>query len=634
MRGLIHAILGSLNSVQDSFTLVRTGNGLLTGKFDNNSGFICRAVVYHDRSDKTIEGKEVSFTVLDGKMDFGSGKKEVKVKSEIDGVATATIFFSELGAGRVVASLTDNPDIYVIYDLRTNGITHEIKLYTEPCHSVGTGEVNVNIVVLDCMSEPVNGAKILFDAVRDPNLTVGVDVQELGNGQYKGVFKSKIAGRWDIFVEDPDSKVVGHTPVHLLPGPAKTIAILNNTDPRYKSPRNSLSLHAVLLDEHGNSIDPHRLLAQTANGEKLSRNILSDEAVFEVSRMGPGKSTIKLYDDKSEVILETIINFAAANLSMPEYVEAKHSFKMPVYLFPPLDSPITKANVKIVFDPEMSSFVGFEPEQHDMILISVGDEEEKLVSLNVNSEVELSSKEFPEGVFLGITEWECLGEGNTCFSVTAVMSPESEPWDRCLPQKIFSDEKIPLCINIMFNAQDPIARQAGIEGAETVESVISAIENLGSCCPKIEVSVHTCSIQTPAWRRITRNIDRDGTISSPQQFNWVMQNISTNQPGFYCRRNKCLNIIMISFSDTFAVRGMARYGIGAAVDPNKAGNYTMAHEVAHLLGIPDRYIRNPITDEVIDRGSRKDLMGAWGSGYLLTTEDCKKIHEEIEKFSG
>ena len=156
--------------------------------------------------------------------------------------------------------------------------------------------IPVKVFAIDHRGRPVTGAGLVLEGTRGPDLGIEGEVREVGGGLYEGTLRTNVAGKWTFASEDPQTRVVGRRCVHLIPGPAKAIVLSRETDPRAEAPRDRLPLHVALVDEFGNALDPLRLAAR-ANGEELSRTIVADESVFEVTRVGPGEVTVEITDE-------------------------------------------------------------------------------------------------------------------------------------------------------------------------------------------------------------------------------------------------------------------------------------------------------------------------------------------------
>ncbi|HUG75761.1 MAG TPA: hypothetical protein VMM81_08885, partial [Acidimicrobiia bacterium] len=462
-------------------------------EFDAEVGEIVTGVAavdaLFDNDLRPAEGVAVRFEVVQGPLILlPDGGRAVEVRADDAGRATVDGKFIDTGFAIVVAELVDDPRVSVYFRGHSGGMTHNLFLYSAPVFSVEPGEVTARIVALDRSDRPVAGARISFEGHSDLLASAEGAVEEIGNGVYQGRFQTNIAGNWTLIARDLDDFVAAGTCVTLVPGPPARINLIGGNDPRTEQPFGELVLRARLEDRFGNGLDPSRLVASVDDQPVAALAPFGLEANLPVRFPGSGSVQVTVEDAESEVRETESIPFAAAWLQDPGAVTTGSRFSTGVFWIPERDRPVAEATVQITFDPAMVSFQGFEGAAGLKPALEAGATVEgELVSISITGERPVAAEDFPNGVFVGACHWQCLGEGESCFTVVALMSPPTDPWKLCPIQKRLPRNKKCLCVNVIYPPKDNVALTQGRKAAKQVETIISSKKNVKTCCPVIEV---------------------------------------------------------------------------------------------------------------------------------------------------
>jgi hypothetical protein len=343
------------------------------------------------------------------------------------------------------------------------------------------------------------------------------------------------------------------------------------------------------------------------------------EARFLLALAGHGSVNALFSDVESLVRHETTIWFSAAWIGNPGLVLAEKQFSTPVYWLPPVDRPVATATVRMTWQ-NLARFATFTAASDAPVRVSHAVEGSRL-SITLNGDQPVNAANYPDGIFLGTCEWECLGEGECCFDLVAIMSPVTEGWKLCVKQKRENTQCI--CVNILYQAGSASA-VAALAAANRIADLIGQLGNVERCCPVIRVEVHDSAISAADW---TANIAPSLTPGGGANLAGEAQ-LRDNGFGHLAR---CINflIVPLAFPDgrtgsTYRPDGMggrARgFGIlspaGLAADPNIAG-----HEAGHALDLPD------VPDD-------DNLMGPhYPSGVNLTAPQCETIWRNLSRYA-
>jgi len=588
--------------------------------------------LYENKLDPAI-GVSIRYRVIKGPLLFSdNGKKEIEVKTDSKGIAFVNAKFTSVGTALVVAELKEDPNVAVFFEGHTAKTTHQIFLYSATTFPVDPGVVVARIVAVDHHSQPVTGAKLVFEGSFGADTVVSGEVKELGNGEYEGRFQTRIAGPWTILAQDVDTKVTAHRCIHLLPSEPHTLRLVGETDPRMSYPYGELLLCVRLEDRFMNALNPHRIRCTVAGQVISPQAIVAEEAHFSIHFIGYGFVDIELSDSESSVSMRSKILFAAAWLQDPGTVFVGSKFNTVLYGAPEADRPIQRATVEIKFNPRLVSFLGLEkPPPGGPALSTNATVKENLLTIEIESEKPVSAQEYPEGIPVCTIVWKCLDEGKSCFTLVANASPSSEPWEWCVDQK--RRETKCICINVIHRDGDAAARTAGTNAANQIPNIISSNANVAQCCPIVRVDIHYCAISAADWANtVVPAIGAHGQITSLAEFNAL-------RATGVCKRPRCINLYMIPFDDPDA-GGRTNDPPGppgdSALHPGLVGSRQNvgAHELAHTLGLHDLYRRRP--DGSFDSGPADNLMsyfsGTDSHGTNLTRDQCRTIWQNIDNY--
>jgi len=570
---------------------------------------------------ESVPGAAVRFEVLSGPLGLGSrASKRSSSRTGDDGRASVRAAFGERGAGLIVAKLADGTEFdEVIFGGHTDGMTHRLVVSPTPPTAAERGRVAVRVTALDYRERAVSDAHLVLEAwLGDGDQTVAVELSSVEPGDYRGVLRTRRAGCWRLRAEDLSTHVVGDGYATVLPGEPTAIRLVQEPDPRSGSPYREVNVRARLVDRYDNALDPTRIGAAITGAELIETVRTDEEARFRIQRNTGGPASLRLR--AGPLRLNRTVRFAAAWLGDPGYVTVGSTFRTPVYVTPRDGDPLTSVTVKIEFDRRRSRFDGWTPAQETSPrAIDVAEHE---VTVEFTPPRPLPPEGTPDGLLLGEIAWRCTREGPTLFTVTARMSPVSEPWTLCPTQK--RERQKCICINIINRSGDLKAMEAGDRAFRDVWRILSTA-NIVRCCPSLRVELHHCHISARDWRtRVLPAIGAGGEVRSKAD-------VDALYALGLCQRRRCINFLMIAMDHSFAD------GHSGTIGPRPAGgafgvvnpdyvdrvHNIGAHEIGHVLGL------HHVTDAQGD-----NLMSeTQPHGDRLTADQCKQLWQHLDQYA-
>lgn len=378
----------------------------------------CRVLALFSPSLKPAMGINIKYRVIQGPLKLGEeGVSEITVQTNENGEASIDIKFTSRGYAIISAELPSDPEKIIFFEGHTEAMTDKLHIYSEPVFSINEGIVKCVISAVDHHNRPVKETNLVFEGHH------GADVREKGTvlqndrGQFEGTFKTQKAGLWNIQVQDLLTKVTANTWIHVTPGEPEKI-VIGDIDPTSSRPYNILELKARLLDSFGNALDPHRIECHTKEVKLLTSLCNADEAIFPIKFFGYTEKTISLHDSKSNVSLKTDLLYPASWLEFKTPIIVNSEYKTLLYLNPEEGKPINKTEITVKFDAEFVSFVGIEEVPNQGTRVSTKREDGQ-VTIGIETKEIWSPEKYYEGIPICYLIWECLGEGDTCFEVSA-----------------------------------------------------------------------------------------------------------------------------------------------------------------------------------------------------------------------
>jgi hypothetical protein len=567
---------------------------------------------------RPVSGVKVRFEVVSGPLVLGPrAARSTTVASAELGRAAVEARFTERGAAIVAADRVGGGGGETLFlGGQSDGMTHRVVVHLPAAPAAAAGEIPVVVTALDFHGAPVRGAKIALEANAGGDVWDPVRVKRGAPGEYTGTHATTRAGCRRFRAQDRATKVVGEACCEMTPGPPRALHVAGEPDPRREPPFGEAWLRAALEDEFGNGIDACRIECAVDGGELAATVRLRDEARFLVRRReGHGRAQVTLTDaGGSGLRASEQVHFAAAWVGDPGFVGLRDRFRTPLYLMPPADHPLEQATIRVAFDPARARFVGMSGAD------AVADRSTVVIEYVPRRPV--VPRRTPKEIEIGEIEWACTDEGETCFEVTAEMSPVSEPWKLCVRQKRARQKC--LCLNIIHRAGDLAALEAGDRAMRTVVSILST-KNIRRCCPSLRRELHHCRISAQDWRtKVIPAIGADGRVNSAADMTALF---ALN----LCQRKKCINFLMIATDHSWA-DGASSKGPMAGSDRsfgviNPAYVDTVhnmgAHEVAHALGLA--HLEKMEGDNVLSEFQPH--------GDNLTEDQCEAIFRGVDQYA-
>jgi hypothetical protein len=587
---------------------------------------VCRVAALTRRA-RPVRGIAIRYRILAGPGRFPNNAREWRVRTDRQGYASVEMRTARKGSTLVAAELSGDRTQSVFFRVNSSQCTHNLTLRAPETVPASDAVVKVSIDAIDQHNMPAAGARLTLEAGRGKDIGVRGSVRADGAGHYVGTIRLPHAGGWVLSARDEDTKVLGSRHVFVLPGRPHHIRLVGETDPRCEPPYDRVLLRAQLEDAHGNPLDPHRIRCRMGGKSVATLSIVGDEARFLVSCEGSGSANVIMSDAESKIRRRFAIDFAPAWLSNPGLVHVGGKFCTNLHLAPTAGRKVRKARIRLRMNSRRTAFLGFTPNPKSGLNIEFERTSSGAMIIVTPRDGGDNAEPLPPEVFVGTCEWECLGEGRSCFVLFAAMSPESPGWELCVDQK--KDREKCLCVNLIYREGDDNAIAQGRIAESVIATILSSLNNVARCCPHIKVEKHETPISAADWAAsIVPNIGTraDGTpaVTSAADQHKLLE-------GALGQRTRCLNFLMMPLAwpdgrigSTYKpnqVGGRAR-GMGV-VDP--AGVNTdpnvMAHETGHALGLddggPPENLMNPTTVP---------------SGVRVTAAECITIWRNIDRY--
>lgn len=624
IRKLLRCLLG--DDARGALELVSLGDQVIRGPIGQALPGAAEVAVIDARTGEPRPGADLLITNLDGVRINGRADEELHLTSDASGQISLDISLSD-SVGALAVDASDNMGEPLLFEARGEGVTDSIYIETATAAVAGGPPIQGRIHASDFLGTPVPGGAFDVTAVLDDDAIESVDAQEVGDGVYTFTLSTRRAGTWRLHVTDLDTSVVATAVLCVSPGPAQRFRTIGATDPRAAQPFGRTTLRLRLEDAFGNPLSAGRIVAMDASGAEQPLTLRDgDEAELTVRLPGFGSTAISLRDRESDVASDLTVPFAAAWLQDPGLVQLESRYSTPVHLAPPADRGIRRATIRIAFDGERAAFNSFNGAAEGLeTRVEAGD---KAIAVHVASAEDLTGEAFPDGLLIGTVEWSCLAAGETCFTVTAAMSPEEPPWELCVDQKEALSSCI--CVNIIHPPFGKGRLRKVTRQAQALPKIVSSPENVALCCPVLEVRVEDCEISRREWKRI-RKPRRRGGGGLPR----LGPNRDRDLGRLFdlvadCRKASCINIVLFPISDDAGYDGIMfkrgdKQGFGAIALRDRIKNRLTQHEIGHALGL----------DHVEDK---KNLMWEGRSntsrdvGVELTADQCRTIFQNLSRY--
>jgi hypothetical protein len=602
----------------------------------------CQLVVV--RADgRPARGAEVAFRIVEGPVRFAeTRRKTLTLKTDRRGRCAPTICFVSTGKAVIVAQLPGNNREALAFQPYTEGLTHRLFLYTSQCVEARQGKLEVAVSALDHLGNVVTDAQLSLVGQSGSRAVEG-SLRLRGN-IYEGALVVRRAGSWTVSVSDARSGAVGTAHVQVLAGRPSRLRIVADPDPRLKPPYDEAVVRAVAEDSLGNRLDP-RLIGCTVDGKAAKRHsLVGDEAHFLLNARGARTLDVVLTVKGAALRKRRAILCGAAWLGDPGLVLVGTRHRTPLFLTPEPKRRVTDAVIDVKYDRQQVKFIGFQT--HEALPAKVAsDHRLGRLKLDIHAERPLGYRDYPEGIPIGFIEWQCQAEGDSCVSLTATMSPETPPWEKCTSQKRDLRERV--CVNFIYNRDDD--RLADLEAridqvGRRLDRTYNNDDTIKTCCPFIDFDIHLTGYGRANWlNRVLipagiANTDDSGTMATSNDMIYfgrlfgrgTTEGVRANCINFYLvdfhpdtRTNGRTNRGPTEMGDGSPNAGRAGFGV---IDPDRLFADTVPHELGHALGM-DHDPPGPDTDR--DEDELMHPMGDRPANKIKRKGDCQTIWQNI-----
>ncbi len=607
------------------YRLEPIGPTLLRGEAQGQLRGLTPARVVEANTGLAAVGVPVVVRLLRGGARLRDGALSLSTESVTDGAVEFDLQLGEPGSSILTVELEEDPNEMVSFATRTDQVTDRIAVDAPPATSTDAGATPVDVLLLDHLGAPVTGATPRLSARIGGRYRAAGTIREIGSGRYEGHITLVVAGEWTLEVSDPLTGAVSTRCIHITPGQARGIELSGEMDPRLSTPRSEVTVVATLIDRFGNALNPARLRARARGGD-LGAQLLEETTELSIARHSAGSVRLSLRDVESRISRDIDIAFSEASLTGPDAISWGDRFTTPLFLYPRPRQRIRKAEVRVAYDPRRVRFLSFSPQSDPRLDVVAQHEQPGDLTIVVASEDPIMAAQVPDGYEVGVVEWECVSEGETCFEVTVATSPEGPGWTWCTRQKLQNIQCI--CVEVLY----PTTLADGGAKARLIEREIESVigYNVERCCPIINVRLHHRAYSAAEWRAIIGqiNLDGDNAVTSDAEFNKVVDLDLGDHAD-------CIQFFLLPHQGDFGGQesdGEVTLAPGLVGSRNNVG----VHEAAHALGLRDRYELEPGTGRV-RRGDANDLMGVgpppnYHHGNNLSDDDCETIWGHLNQY--
>lgn len=623
---LIRRLFRWLSGIQDEegFELVALTAEVFRSRLGQPVPEAVRVAAIGVRTGDPKPGVRIVLSNLGGLRIDGHTDPESEAVTDANGEVSVDVKIEE-DVGDLAVDAPEGFGEPLLFQGRSERVTDEIYVDFPSTVVAGAGKTTGQFHATSFLGEPiVQGAFDVCAVLDDETLSVA-DPVEKGHGIYEFAFSFKRAGEYWLQVVDLDTDERGTKPLCVLPAAPQRIRVIGPIDPRAAMPFGEATLRVRLEDEFGNALSPGRMVATVGGAETLQLGLREgDEGNLTVRMAGFGRVPLRIADSQSGVSSDLELPFQAAWLANPGLVRLGSDYETPVYLSPPADRSIQEATVRVGYDAERTAFRSFVPGADVVSTAEAGDD---AVQIQIASETALTAEALPDGVLIGTIGWSCIEAGETCFTVTAAMSPVEDPWTLCLPQKKALNSCI--CVNIIHPQFHNRRLKKVKKEAEDFAKIISSEANVENCCPVLSVNVETKEIARSDWKRIRKSRRRGGG-GLPRLGPKKDRDLGRlyELVGAY-RKSDCINIVLFPIGDAgydgvMFKRG-DRQGFGAINLSGIIKKRITQHEIGHALGLTH------VEDKknLMWKGKRSTSKGV---GVELTPSQCRTIFQNLSKF--
>lgn len=579
-----------------------------------------------DPQDGTAIGNSsVRIKILKGSVRLnGSQERELELQTDDVGNLVLDIFFEENEYSLISVQNPANLIEEFLFEGLPAGLTSDITIQLHDATQNAGETVQGSFCALDFLGQPVSQTNFSVYLISDHLSSMRkIDWIERSNGIYDFNFKTNEAGIHTVQIKDNTSFAVRTRDICLHPDKPSTFKITGTLDPRSSKPYNKLDLQLRLVDKYGNSLSPTSIIVKDDQGKSMTPfRLLDNECHFEIYSNGHSRRQVTISDSESDLNDLLNIQFATTWLKDPGFVIIKNNFFTPLYLAIPEDKRIKQATIKILYDARQATFREFFPSNNNSKTTFSTKHLDNGIELEIKNRDGLLTEEFIEEHLIGNLEWRCLAQGESCFTVTSKMSPESDPWQLCVPQKEMFDMHI--CLNLIYYEHNTSHMARAKKLVKRFENILK--KNVKKCCPLLTIDIKDdCIIEEDVWDTLRERVPRMNDLDD-------LDNLYSLVP---CKKDKCINLVIYPFKINSEYAGIMkrvgpRRGFGA-VSTEKFGlkPNTIAHEIGHAFGLdhdPNEDRKNLMTST--KRRRNKNY------GEELTKEQCQAIFENYKKFAG